>query len=117
MRSRAAGSASTIRWTRTPVARATTTAVTTPRCFVEQQDEPATGRSDPGSFDGLAGDRGDEVEVLVDVQDGESGEFGGCCDEEVGDRWGAVLAAVGAESLDLDRSSFDRGCEVLDGHR
>ncbi len=52
-------------------------------------------RSGPETFDGLAGDRSDEVEVLVDVQDGESCEFGGGGDEEVGDRWGTMLASVG----------------------
>jgi hypothetical protein len=46
----------------------------------------------------LAGDCGDEIELLVDVQDREPGEFGGGCDEEVGDRGGAVLASVGGLS-------------------
>ena len=76
-----------------------------------------TGGSVPEAFDGLASDRGDEVEVLVDVQHGESGEFGGRRDEQVGDRRGAVLATVGEQPLDFDRSSFDRRREVLDGHR
>lgn len=37
------------------------------------------------AFDGLAGDRGDEVEVLVEVKDGEIVQFGGGGDDQVGD--------------------------------
>lgn len=61
----------------------------------------------PEAFDGLASDRGDEVEVLVDVQHGESGEFGGRRDEQVGDRRGAVLATVGERGwISIARASI-----------
>ena len=47
------------------------------------------------TFCRLAGEVGDEVEVLVQVEDGEVGEFCGGSDQEVGDRWCAVVAAFG----------------------
>lgn len=37
------------------------------------------------AFDGLAGDLGDDLEVLVDVQNGQSGELGGRGDYQVRD--------------------------------
>lgn len=44
-----------------------------------------TGRAGEGQAGGgLSRDRGDGVEVLVDVQDGQAGEFGGGGDDEVG---------------------------------
>ena len=55
----------------------------------------AKDSGDGEPFGGLAGDTGDEVEVLVEVEHGKSGEFRGCGDDEVRDRRGAVLAAVG----------------------
>jgi hypothetical protein len=42
----------------------------------------------PGSaiqgFDGLAGDCRDEIEVLVNGENGQGGLFSGCCDQQVG---------------------------------
>jgi hypothetical protein len=46
-------------------------------------------------IEGLAGDVGDELEVLVDVEDGQIGQLRGRRDDEVGHRGRAVLATVG----------------------
>ena len=40
---------------------------------------------DREAFDGHAGNLGDEVEVLVHVEDGELGQFRGCGDQQVRD--------------------------------
>ena len=48
----------------------------------------------------LAGDLGDEVEVAVVVEQGETGLFGGGGDEQIGDL-ASPLAAGGEEALDL----------------
>jgi hypothetical protein len=58
------------------------------------------GQSDGG----LSGYRGDGVEVFIDVQDGQTGKFGGGRDDEVGDRGAAVLATVSEEQLDFQRA-------------
>jgi len=42
------------------------------------------------------------------VEDDESGELGGRCDDQVGDRGCTALAAVGEEQLDLDGTVLDR---------
>jgi hypothetical protein len=38
------------------------------------------------AFQRLAGEFGDELEVLVEVEHGEVSEFGGRCDQQIGDR-------------------------------
>jgi hypothetical protein len=58
--------------------------------------------SDLEAFDELTGDRRDQIEILVDMQHGESGDLCGRGDEQVGYGWSAVLAAVGEQQLDLD---------------
>ena len=67
------------------------------------------GGSGGEAFDRLAGDLGDELEVLVEVEDGEVAELGGGCDEQVGNGGGSVLPAIGearreAASADLSMS-------------
>jgi hypothetical protein len=51
------------------------------------------------------------------VQDGEFGQLGGGGDDEVGDRGGAVLAAVGEQGEDFDGPLLDGRGEVFDRHR
>ena len=41
------------------------------------------GRADVQAFHGLTGDLGDEVEVLIEVQYGQPGEFGGRGDDQI----------------------------------
>lgn len=41
------------------------------------------GRGHGQAFHGLTGDLGDEVEVLIDVQDGQPGEFSGRGDDQI----------------------------------
>ena len=62
----------------------------------------------------MAGDVGDEVEVLVEVEDGEVVQLRGCGDDEVGDGGCPVLASVGEEHLDRHGAVYDGGSEVLD---
>ena len=50
---------------------------------------------------GLPGNRRYEVEILVDVKDGQSGEFGSRSDDEVGNRRPAVLAPIRQQQLDF----------------
>jgi len=64
----------------------------------------------------LTADAGDDLEVLVDAQDGWSAEFGGRGDDEVWDRWCPVLAAIGEKSHYLDRAILDGRGLVLDRH-
>ena len=52
----------------------------------------------------LSGYRGDGVEVFIDVQDGQTGKFGGGRNDEVGDRGAAMLATVSEEHLDFQRA-------------
>ena len=68
------------------------------------------------AFHWLACDLGDDVEVLVEVQDGESGELCGGGDDQVRDRGGTVLAAVGQQGQDLDRTVLDRRGQVFHWH-
>ena len=65
----------------------------------------------------LTGELCDELEVVVDVEHGEIGEFGGRCNQQVGDRRRPMLPAFGEHPLQFERSVFDPGCQVLDGHR
>ena len=43
---------------------------------------PITRSGEGEALDGLAGHLGNELKVLVDVQDGQAGEFSGGCDEQ-----------------------------------
>lgn len=67
----------------------------------------------PGAAPWLSCDAGDELEVLVEVQDGRSGLFGCGGDEHVGDVRRAVLALTREQQLDLDRAALDRCGQVL----
>src|SRR5690606_12076584 len=66
--------------------------------------EPGARRAGSGQaqpFDGLAGQVGDELEVLVEVQDGETGELRRRRDEQVGHGRCPVLAPLGQRGLHL----------------
>jgi hypothetical protein len=52
---------------------------------------------------GLASDCGDYVEVLIQVQDREARQLGGCRDDQVRDGRSAVLATVGQQRQDFHR--------------
>ena len=67
-------------------------------------------------LDTLSGDCRNEVEVLADVEHGESGELSSRRDKQVGDRWCSMLAAVGKQHLDFDGSCFDCRRDVHNGH-
>src|SRR5256714_9387218 len=77
----------------------------------------AAGSGGEQPLRGLTGDRGDELEVLVHVQNGVAGAFGGSGDEQVGYAGSTVLTQVGELPLDLDRPLFHRRGEVLDQQR
>jgi hypothetical protein len=64
----------------------------------------------------LSGDRGDGVEVFVDVEDGQPRELGGGRDDEVGNRRTAVLTPVCEQHLDFQRAILDLRCQILDWH-
>jgi hypothetical protein len=57
------------------------------------------GSAELEAFHFLTGELGDELEVLVDVEHGEIGEFGGRCDQEVGNRRRPMLPAFGEHRL------------------
>jgi hypothetical protein len=61
---------------------------------------PQSGDVEP--FERLAGDCGDDLEVLVEVQDRQPGEFGSGGDDQIWNRRCSVLAAVGQRGEDLD---------------
>ena len=65
----------------------------------------------------LAGEVGDEVEVLVEMEHGALIELGHCGDQQVGDGGSAVLAALGQEALHLHGPVLCGGGEVLHWHR
>ena len=65
----------------------------------------------------LAGDAGDEVEVLVQVQDGEPPELSSGGNQQVGNRRRAVLALACQCQLDRNCSVLKRWHHVLDWHR
>jgi len=64
----------------------------------------------------LSGDLGDEVEVLVEVHDGEPGQLGRGGDDEVGDRGCTVVPQVSEQRLHFDGAILDRRGLVLDRH-
>ena len=59
---------------------------------------------EPQSLQGLIRQLGDELEVFVEMENGELCELPGRGDEEVRDRWGAVSAAIGQGDLKRHRS-------------
>jgi hypothetical protein len=52
----------------------------------------------------LAGEFSDELEVLVEMEDGETCEFRCCCDQQVRYRGGSVYSAFGESELQIDRA-------------
>ena len=59
----------------------------------------------------LAGEFGDEVEVLVQVQNDEIGELGGRRNHQVRDARCAVLPTAGQHALHFKRSLFNARCQ------
>jgi hypothetical protein len=68
-------------------------------------------------FGCLAGDGGDEFEVLVLVQDREAGKFGGGGYEDVRYRGDTVLLAIGEQGQDLHGAVLDDQCQVSSNAR
>jgi hypothetical protein len=66
------------------------------------------------SFQGLTGNLGNELEVLVHVEHGQAREFAGCRYQEIRNRWGAVMSTVGQEGEQLDGAILDGRRQVLD---
>lgn len=54
--------------------------------------------------------------VGVEMQDRQSGKMSRGGDQQVRHRWGAVMASVGEQGLDLDSAILDRRGQVLDRH-
>jgi hypothetical protein len=79
--------------------------------FTSRTPRPAIPRlGDVEALEGLASHRGNDLEVLVKVQDGQPGEFGSGGDDQIGYRWCPVLAAVGQQGQDLDSAVLDGRC-------
>jgi hypothetical protein len=68
------------------------------------------------AFQGLAGDLGDEVEVLVEVQHRQPGEFSGRRDDQIGYGRSTMLAPVGEQRQDLHGPVLDGRGQVLHRH-
>jgi hypothetical protein len=66
---------------------------------------------------GLAGEFSDEVEVLVEMENGAVIQLGRGGDQQIGDRRGAMLSALSQEPLHLYGPVLDRGGQVLHRHR
>ena len=69
------------------------------------------------ALDWLPRDVGDDLEVLIEVQDGKPGEFRDSGDDQVGQGGRAVLAPVSEQRENLDSPVFDDRSQVLHGHR
>ena len=69
------------------------------------------------ALDRLASEVGYDIEVLVEMQHGEPGEFRGSRGEQVRHRNCPMLASVGEKGQDLARPVLDSWCDVLDRHR
>ena len=65
----------------------------------------------------LAGQRGDQFEVLVEMQHGEFGELRRGRDQQIWNRRCSVLPALSECRLDCNGPILDEGREVLDRHR
>jgi hypothetical protein len=63
----------------------------------------------------LAGDLRYYLEVVIEVQDREPSQLGARCDDQVGYRRRAVLAAIGEQREHFHRPVLDRGGEVFAG--
>ena len=68
-------------------------------------------------LDGLTGDPGDELEVLVVVEHDQARALCDRSDDQVWDRRGAVVTTAGQEAQYLDGSIFSDRRGVLDRHR
>lgn len=68
------------------------------------------------AFDGLAGDIGDELIILVEMEDGELRELSDGSVQPMGDRGSPVLAPVSQGGFNGQCSILDRGRQVLDRH-
>jgi hypothetical protein len=68
------------------------------------------------AFHRLAGDLGDEVEVLILVQHGQPGEFSSRGDNQVRYRRSAMLSSVRKQRQDLYRTILDGRGQGLHGH-
>lgn len=64
----------------------------------------------------LSRDLSDEFEIVIDMEDGHLGEFGGCSDEQVGYRHRPMVPPAGERNLHCDSAVLYRRREVLDGH-
>lgn len=64
----------------------------------------------------LTGDPRDHVEVLVDVQNRSAMQFSGSSDEQVWDRWSAMVATDRKDRLDGKCPLLYRGRHVVDRH-
>src|SRR5215469_11465787 len=73
--------------------------------------------TDGEPLEGLAGNGGDDLEVLVDVQNGKPAQFSSCGDDEVGDRGRPVLTAISEQGQDFDSPVLNSRGLVLDRHR
>jgi len=67
-------------------------------------------------FDRLARELRDELEVLVQVEDGELGQLSSGCDQQVWDRSCSMMATLCQCQLYLDGAVFDGRREVLHRH-
>jgi hypothetical protein len=81
--------------------------------FVDATPPNGSGRQ---ALHRLTGDFGDQVEVLIDVEDGEASQLGGGGYQEVRDRRRPVAALVGEEQLDFDGAVLDGRRQVLHRH-
>lgn len=108
--------ASAIKWRDNDSAiRALTLVPQTPATASASSARSSGGRSARRqTLNRLPGYCGNELEVLVEVQNREVGLLGASCDQQVGDRRRSVLAALGQRQLDFDRSVLDSRREVLD---
>ena len=59
------------------------------------------------ALDGLAGDLSDEVEVLIEVQYRQSGQFGSCGDDQIRYRRSTMLAPISEQRQEFHRPVLD----------
>lgn len=68
-------------------------------------------------LDRLPGDVRDQVEVLVQGQHCQPGEFSAGRDEKIRDGWAPMLATIGQQQLHLNCAVFGCGGEIFDRHQ
>ncbi len=73
--------------------------------------------SDVQTLQRLAGHGADQFEIFVEVNHYETRQFGGRRDQEVRNRRGSVMPAIGEHLLHLHRAHLYGGGEVLGWHR